>query len=278
MAAIDLNMIGGTTYESHAETINAQPVRWEYLVPRTGIISTPAVLKDAVYVASENGSVAALAGSDREPIWPLDNGVYQCGDAVLADLVVDDFGVYVASYDTKLVCLNPNNGKVRWLFHAQTPLTATPTATKDLVFEFVPDTGLVAIDKFAGVDHAKPPAYDRTPRWIAADCSDFLAEDAKFVYLLRNDKHISARDKITGKEAFVSKRSDIVAVASNNADGTIFATVRGNGIIAVNAITLPGIVGQVVFDDASGGPSNLAAQPRPNHSGMLARAEQVPHE
>jgi outer membrane protein assembly factor BamB len=278
MAAIDLNMIGGTTYDPHPETIEAQPVRWEYLVQRTGIVSTPVVLKDAVYVAGENGSVAALATSDREPIWPLDNGVFQCGDAVLADLAVDDFGVYIASYDSKLYCLNPNNGKVRWQYYAQAPLTATPVATKDLVFEFVPEHGIVAIDKFAGADHSKPPTYDRTPRWTAENCTDFLAEDAKYVYLLRNDKHISARDKITGNEVFASKRGDIIAVAANNADGTIYATLAGNQVIAVNAVTLPGVVGELVFDDATGGPSKLAAQPRPDRSLMMARAEHVSHE
>jgi hypothetical protein len=278
MAAIDLTLLGGTTYDPKMETIEAEPVRWEYLVQRAGIVSTPAVLKDAVYVAGENGTVAALSGADREPLWPLDNGVFQCGDAVLADLAVDDFGVYVASYDSKLYCLNPNNGKVRWQYYAQSPLTATPVATKDLVYEFVPGAGVVAIDKFAGVDHTKPPAYDRTPRWIAADCGQFLAEDAKYVYLLRNDKHISARDKITGAEAFVSKRSDVVAVASNNADGTIYATVTGNEVVAIKAVTLPGIIGEVVFDDASGAPSKLSAEARPNHSVMMARAEQAPHE
>jgi PQQ-like domain len=274
MAAIDLNMIGGTTYDPHFETINAQPVRWEYLAQHAEIISTPVVLKDAVYVVAEDGSVAALASSDREPIWPVDNGVFPCRGAVLADLAVDEYGVYVASYDSELYCLNPNNGKVRWKYYAQAPLTAAPVATKDLVFEFVPGAGVVAIDKSFGVDRAKPPTSERTPRWIAADCSQFLAEDAKYVYLLRNDKHISARDKITGAEAFVSKRSDFIAVATNNADGIIYATVAGGQITAINAVTLPGVIGQLVFDDGRGGPSKLAAAPRVDSPMVLARLEQ----
>jgi hypothetical protein len=58
----------------------------------------------------------------------------------------------------------------------------------------------------------------------------------------------------------------------------IYATVTGNEVVAINSVTLPGIVGEMVFDDASGGPSKLSAEPRPNHSLRLARAEQAPHE
>jgi outer membrane protein assembly factor BamB len=262
LAALDLNLLGGTTYDPSIHTINAIPKRWEYLVPGAGIVSTPVLLNDAVYVAAENGTIAALATSDREPLWPTDNGVFQCYGSVLADLVVDEYGVYAASYGGMLYCLNPNNGKVRWQYFAPSPLTTDPSATKDLVFEFVPGAGVVAIDKTAAstVDRTKRPTYDRTPRWTAGDCTQFLAEDNKYVYLLRKDHHICACDKDTGKEVFVSKRSDFIAAASNNnygalvgspADSSVYATLSNGTILSINAVTLPGIIGQVVLNDAS---------------------------
>ncbi len=213
--------------------------RWELMMPGALISAAPALLGDIVYVASEAGKVAAVAYDTREPVWTVPaNGVFRTYDSVVADLAADDSGVYVASTDTKLVCLNRNNGKVKWQYPAATALRDTPVLTKDFVFQIVPTVGLVALDKNTG-------AYNRVPRWIAPDIIKILAEDEKFVYGLREDKVIMALEKSAGKVIFTSRRRDLSVFASNVRDGSIYTVTTGNRVIALLPVLKPGLVGEV---------------------------------
>ncbi len=226
------------------------PVRWSLMFPSVSASSTPVVLSDVVYAAGEDGRVAAVSVENREPAWGF--GFFQTNGPIYGDLQIDENGLYVASYDSKLYCLNRTTGKVKWQYFAGVGLKATPALTKDLVLESVPGVGLVALDKAAPVVEAgKGPQYDRQPRWIAADATQFLAEDNAYVYVARNDQSIAAIDKTTGTRAFVSKQNYFSAWAINNKDGIIFAGTADNRVMAIQSVGTSGTVGQIVRADSA---------------------------
>ena len=216
--------------------------RWFLMSPKSGLSSAPAVLNDIVYSASENGDVTAVAFDTREPVWPLAGGVFHTYDPVTANLTVDGSGLYIASVDTKLVCLNPKSGRVKWQYNAAASLLDAPVVTKDLVYQRVPGVGIVVIDKVKG-------EYNRTPRWSAADVAKVLAQDDKYVYVLREDKTIMALDKQTGKATFTSKRRDLVAFATNNRDGVVYAVTTANRVLAITPVLKPGTVGEMAWQE-----------------------------
>lgn len=225
------------------------PVRWGLMFPDVAVSAAPAVLNDVVYAAGENGLVAAVAVENREPAWSF--GFFETAGPIYADLQIDDTGLYVASDDSKLYCINRVSGKVKWQYFAGVGLKATPAVTKDLVLESVPGVGLVALDKGPPVvDNAKGPQYDRQPRWIASDATQFLAEDSANVYVARNDQHIAALDKTTGKLAFASKEDGFAAWAVNTKDGTVFAATSDNRVIAVQIVPVSGTMGEIVRADS----------------------------
>jgi outer membrane protein assembly factor BamB len=213
-------------------------VRWE-LLTSAGISAAPVLFQNVIYVAAEDGRVYAV-NEDRAAVWPLVNGYFQTEGRVVADLKADDSGLYVASMDTKLYCLDRASAKIRWQFYAGLGLSSPPVLTRDSVYQMVPDQGVAALDKNAG-------AYVRKPRWIAPGTIRFLAEDAEFAFLATDTHGIIGVDKKTGQVKLHSKRNDFTAFVSNPTGTLAYAATADGVVIAVQPVSRPGVVGQVVM-------------------------------
>jgi outer membrane protein assembly factor BamB len=225
--------------------------RWQLMYTNSDVTAAPALVGDIVYSAAGNGDVSAVTFDNREPVWPT--LTFHTFGPVVANLAADETGVYVASADTKLVALNRNNGIVKWQYFAGTQLRNDPIVTKDLVFLQVPGKGLVVLDKVSG-------KYNRTPRWEAADATEFLAEDDKYAYVRRDDNAIVALDKTNGKAMFASKRHDFAAFAPNPRDGTVYAVTKGGQVMAIIPVLKSGQVGEVAFAPVAEREAVAAAQ------------------
>jgi outer membrane protein assembly factor BamB len=222
-------------------------VRWE-LMTFGGVSSRPAYYDNVLYIASEDGRVYAV-GPDRDAHWPLEGGVYVTSGRIVADLVADASGVYVASSDSKLYCVDRTTGKTKWQYFGGNALTDDPQVTEDSVYLAVPGQGVVAIDKNEG-------EFNRPARWEVRDARQFLAADKQNVYLRRRDNAILAVDKRTGEEKFASRTKAFEVFASNTTsdDGTIFAADKGGLVVAVRPVLSPGTVGELVRADAPDAP------------------------
>lgn len=215
--------------------------RWELMFPHASISSAPAIAADAVYGAGEDGSVVAVSIENFGAIWNTPDSRFRAYGPIEADLVVDDSNnLYVASMDHKLVCLNRANAKVRWQYISGAALRDTPAVTKDMVFQFVPGMGLVALAK-EGTD------FNRGPKWVAPQVTQFLAEDDRFVYGQRSDHVIVAMDKNSGEVLFTSRRPDYVAFAPNTETGIIYAATSQGRVLAIRPVLTPGGMGEIVL-------------------------------
>lgn len=211
--------------------------RWE-LQTRGAISSRPAVFDKVIFVGSEDGNVYAV-DIDRNPIWPLEGNVYRTGGRIVADLKADEYGVYVASTDSKLYCIERNTGKTKWQYFASAQLNKSPIVTADSVYQAIPGEGVVAIDKTAG-------KFNRDVRWSVKDADQFLSQDEKYVYLKKKDKRIIAVDKATGEQKFQSKGRDFTLFATNPTDSMIYAAKTDGTIVAIKPVLTPGTVGELV--------------------------------
>ena len=221
------------------------PDVWTLMTPGSFVTAAPALAKDAVFFASEHGMVTKVSIEDRKPLWSLPEGQFGTYGGVVADLVLDTSGLYVASTDTKLYCLAEQSGRVKWQFFAGEALRTAPAVTKDLVYQIIPSRGLAAIDKNVGSDAAN----SRSPRWLAAGITRFLASDDSYAYATTSDNHIVAIDKASGQERFRSRRNDFSAFATSTAgDGMIFVADENARVTAVKPILQSGAAGEVVLD------------------------------
>lgn len=224
LAAIDVTRDYGVT-------------RWE-LQTRGAVSAKPAMFDNVLFIGSEDGRVYAV-DVDRNPIWPLEGSVFVTGGRITADLKADDFGVYVASGDSKLYCIDRNTGRTKWQYFAGNALAVSPIVTADSVYQYVEGEGVVAIDKTAG-------KFNREVRWKVEDASQFLSADDKYVYLRKRGNRIIAVDKATGEEKFASEGRDFDLFVSNQKDNIIYAAKKSGLVVAIKPVLVPGTVGEIV--------------------------------
>jgi outer membrane protein assembly factor BamB len=212
--------------------------KW-WFVTDGGVSASPALFQQQLFLGSEGNRVYAVT-EDRKPVWPLEGFSFMTAGRILADVKADELGVYVASTDTKLYCLDRNKGKIQWQYYAQHPLTTPPIVTATTVYQAVPDLGLAAIDKTAG-------SYNRNALWVSQSVTQVLSDDALNVYGRLADNSIVAIDKKTGQQLFRSQRHDFAIFATNTADATIFAATKDGKVYAITPVLKGGSMGEIVL-------------------------------
>ena len=229
---------------------------WSLMAYHGGIPAAPAWYADVVYVAGTDGLVTAVSTEDRNPIWPIEhehtptNGMFDARSPVVANLAADDSGLYVPTSGGRMYCIDRINGTVKWQFFAKAPPLNKPAVLgSDTVYIEDPGQGFVALDKVPPAPVAgKPskPQYNRDPRWVSSTIKQILAQDDHFTYALRKDDSIVAMDKRTGESNFSARRKDLSVFATNVKDGTIYAATTDGRIVAIKAVTTPGVVAPLV--------------------------------
>ncbi len=203
------------------------------------IRSQPVIRDGVVFVASGDRKVYAV-DLDRNPVWKLDDGTFHTGGPLLADLAVDDFGLYVAGTDTKLVCLSRQTGKIKWQYYASTPMVSGPFVDADTVYQPVPGTGLVAISKADGL-------FNRKPLWVAPDVGRVIGSDAKYLIIETVKGDIATLDRKTGKMVQQAPAAMYALKVINTKDGLIFGATPSGKVAAAKTVQAPGTVGEQVF-------------------------------
>ncbi len=240
----------GGLVEAYDVAATYAPQKWEFLTTDGFDVTSGVVCyADTVFSASEGGEVDAVT-SGREQIWDTDHGNFKAYSGVNADLKADEAGLYVASTDYNLYCVNRANGKLKWQYFSGVPLMASPVTTADTVYQFVPGKGLAALDKLTG-------PFNRIPRWIAPNATQFLAQDDKYAYLAQPHPDPSGRaamaysivalDKQTGKLAFESDHKDFTLLASNRKDNMIYVGYTDGKIFAIKPVLKAGQIGELVM-------------------------------
>lgn len=204
-----------------------------------GLPSAPVFMDQTLFFGTDTGRVYAVNETPAS-VWALDKGYFACGP-VIADLAADDYGLYVASTDTKLLALNRANGKVRWQYFAGEPLYAAAVPIGDTVYLPVQSQGLVAINKTEG-------DFNRKAKWISRDAVQLLCDDARYAYVLLKGNSVAAVDKTSGAVAFRSGGSGFDFFGTNpNKDGLILAASKNGYIAAIKPVTRSGVVGEQMF-------------------------------
>lgn len=182
--------IGGSDGQMHALkwqhgfAFNRPLALWQAMaggpISATPVLFGPGLL----YYASQNGSIFCCQASEALRIWSR-----HVENAVVADPVVRDDGVYVASTDHSLYRFHSWTGETLWRFRFQEPLTQTPVRVRDLCLQYCDTVGITAIGVEQGVE-----------RWTVREGAAFLADDGRRFALLGADGAIILVDPETGRE------------------------------------------------------------------------------
>jgi outer membrane protein assembly factor BamB len=248
-AGTDSNTGGRLAAISLSKPPDVTPIIWTRLSEHGSIINTaPVLFENTIYAAAEAGSVFALT-TGQVLLWPrsdeMPEGIFHVDGKIFAPIKVDESGVYIPCSDSKLYCLVPNTGKIRWTYYAGIPLTDSPVLSSEMLYMQVKNKGMVAIEKKAG------GSASREPRWANADAKKVLADDAKYTYVLTHDGHIAALDKQSGKRSFTSANGDYADGVSNMnpKDNTIFVLTKSGMLKAIKPVLKAGVVGELAMVD-----------------------------
>jgi hypothetical protein len=234
------------------------PVQWTFLTfgPVDGAV---AVSENVIYTASEDGSVRACL-EDRTAFWPLlADSTFSTGSKIVSGIAVDSRSCYFCTTAGKLYCIDKNTGRLRWQYFAGVDLVNTPQVTDTAVYQYVPGSGLAAIDKTSKmmIDNQDSGVEQpfHSPKWTLPDAAKILAEDSQFVYVVLGKPDeadgIAAVDKNTGEIAFSTHRRDLIALAADP-KGIVFYGVTRNGlVVAMKPVVNPGSYGELVLGPQS---------------------------
>ncbi len=175
----------------------------------------------------------------------MKRNLFEAGGGIVASLVADDSGLYIATLGGQLYCLNRITGQIKWQYFGKGPLNATPVVIGDTVYQADPVDGMCALDKIESPD-AKKPMFNRTPRWSSLTLKQIVCQDDKYVYAVRKDGALVAFDKKAGEQAFVSGRKDLLAFALNIRDAVIYAATPDGKVLAIRPELQPGKPGLMV--------------------------------
>jgi hypothetical protein len=217
-------------------------VNWE-LMTYGAVSPTPALHKRILYVGSEDGRLYAVS-DERGQVWALGDkgeGWFQTQGKFVSDITADDSGVYAANTDSKVYCLDPMNGRIKWQYYGSAPLKTAPVVTATMVYQYVPGQGIVGLDKMQG-------EFNRKPRWIIKNAVQVLSEDEQNVYLRRRDNRLLAVNKQSGEIGFTSKGNAYNVFATNKDDALIYAATRDGRLVAIRPVLREGEVGVLVMD------------------------------
>jgi len=221
--------------------IDRVSTNWEVLTIGA-IQSTPVYFQGVVYAGAVDGKVWAI-NEQGAGIWSLPNGdhVFHTDGPIHADLKADDYGLYVASEDGSLYCVDRGSGRVKWTYYSGAPLDVAPFVTPTTVYQFVPGTGVVAVDKH--------PLGVAREKWTNVDAVACLAEDAKNVYGQDKNGYLIAMDKTDGHVVFRGVRKDLSVVEGGAGKvPLIYAAAPDGTILEVGPVLRPGTMGELVLD------------------------------
>lgn len=193
---------------------------WQVRTPRT-VTSTPALLKDDLYYAGQDGLVVSCTKADRVKNW-----TFQTEGAIFADLEVTPKFVFVASSDRSLYCLDRLTGARVWRERMDMPLSTKPVANDGTVYQEVPDFGLFALDVESG-----------KIKWNRPEGGRFLMQNAETAYVWSGQPgevgRLVALEPTTGKEkGAISTMVFSFAAASRPDQAMVFVSRLGDLLCA----------------------------------------------
>jgi outer membrane protein assembly factor BamB len=235
-------LLAGTASSTGGRAAMIDPTREILPVVRDVLLgqvtSKPVEFEDTAYAATAEGKVFAI-GPNNVAVWPLEDGAFVTDSTINADLVVDDFGLYVAAGDSKLYVIDRVSGKIKWRYYAQSQLIKAPFVTPDRVYQPVGKSTLVALDKIEG-------DLNRKALWTIEGVDKVIAADASHVYVVSGST-VNAVDKSTGQIKFSTQRTDLAVFAVNTTDSVIYAATKTGELVAFRPVLTGAATGELVL-------------------------------
>jgi outer membrane protein assembly factor BamB len=164
--------------------------------------------EDTVVFATNAGNVICINAEAPKKLWQFD-----CPKAVAGQVVQDGNSLYVASKDTKIYCIGAENGHLTWSYQTQGILNESPKVGKKALYQYVPDAGVVALDKKTG-----------KLLWQVNNGRGVVSEFGDKAFVINPSGTLTAMDNAKGKQLYTIELGQQLRFAHNMIDSKIYVS------------------------------------------------------
>ncbi len=124
-----------------AQSLRSGMLEWTYQMG-SRVTADPVLADGALIVCGGSGEIVAIDPKRGTRLW--ETSAYQ---EISARPAVGEKHLYVASEDHNLYAIELGTGRIRWTYPTNVGLREAPTVIGDLVLQYVPDQGIVALNR-----------------------------------------------------------------------------------------------------------------------------------
>lgn len=170
------------------------------------LITTVLAGEDFVVFGTEDGNVVSVAVGKPAKLWQFDAPA-----AIVGSIVRDANSLYFACRDTGVYRLDLSSGHLLWKYQIQAIPDTAPQPGKKVLYQCVPDIGLVALDK-------------QTAKclWEVPGGMGLLAESGDKAFVITKAEVLVVMDNVKKRRLYSVDISQAVKYATNTADSRIY--------------------------------------------------------
>jgi outer membrane protein assembly factor BamB len=213
--------VGGTDRRMHVLRSEDNVQVFEVAAESDSMITSIVADENSVVFATDDGNVISIT-----PDKPKRLGQFDAAGGIAWPIVRDGESLFAASGDTNVYRLNARTGKFVWKYQTGAKLEKGPQVTQGVVYQYVRDEGLVAIDKESG-----------RLLWQMVDGVELLAESEGKSYVITKVGTLVVMDNKKAKQLYLVDFAGVSRYASNVADSRIYIADKSGRIACLKPIS-----------------------------------------
>ena len=180
------------------------------------------LVADAGFVifATDAGNVVSITPDRPKRLWQFD-----AADAIAEPIVKDGKWLFIASKDTNVYKINVITGRFVWKYQTAGILDKGPHVTQKVVYQYVHNKGLTAIDKESGKF-----------MWELPEGVDLLAEANGKAYVITKTGTLVAMDNKKAEPLYSVNFAGVTKYAVNVTDSKIYIADKSGRIACLKPV------------------------------------------
>jgi len=204
--------IGGTDRRVHALRADDKVRLFRVSAENDSAIVSIVAYENFVVFATDKGNVVSFTPDGPKQLWQ-----FYAAEAIVGPIARDKSSLFVASKDTNVYRLDIRTGKLVWRYQTEAVLDRGPVVTGSVVYQYVRDKGLTAIDKENG-----------TGLWQLAGGVGLLAEADGKAYVITDRGTLVVMDNEKGRELYSVNFAGVSKYITNTQDSKMYIA-NGDG-------------------------------------------------
>ncbi len=198
--------VGGADKRVHALRSKDKVQVFEVAAKNNSAIVSIVADDKFVVFGTDAGNVISILPDRPRKLWQFD-----VPGRIAGELVRDGNWLLLASEDTRLYKLDIIRGKMAWAYQTEAILDRAPQVGKSVVYQYVRDVGLTAIDKDKG-----------TLLWQVSGGCGMVAEAGDRAYVMTGAGTLVVMDNSRRKQLYVVAPGGASRYATNTLDSKIY--------------------------------------------------------